>query len=125
MITDIEKIKKTLRTSRECLKHARQWIKNLKPDFSDNGNYKAKCEEIDRLLQELENIKPLPEITDEEIKTLQIISKLDLDEFCDSCINVWNEVAFTCYHQKKGEKCPLRENLQSLLTKLEQRRGGK
>ena len=36
-----------------CLKHARIYIKNLKLDFKDDGQYKICCDKIDNFLEKI------------------------------------------------------------------------
>lgn len=57
MRNDIHRLIKMLKRSQCCINHARKWIKNLKPEFKDNGTYRLVSEEIDSLLSEFDSVQ--------------------------------------------------------------------
>lgn len=46
-VIEREEVIKLLNKAKNALNHSRQWIKNLKPDFQDNGIYSQISEEIE------------------------------------------------------------------------------
>lgn len=47
-----QEIIQLLKEAKTCINHSRQWIRNLKPDFQDDGMYKLIVEKIEKFLKE-------------------------------------------------------------------------
>lgn len=47
----IEELKELLVQAKSCIDHARKWIKNMHPEFKDEGIYKKISEDIKKKLE--------------------------------------------------------------------------